>query len=832
MPRLTVKSAGASRTVELGDEAVSLGRTPDNTIPVDDIGASRKHAQILFIGRGYEVVDLGSRNGTKVNGVKVPRAVLRHGDVIAIGAFEIVFEEGDGGADAGGLEIEELDLGGGAGVPAAAPARGGGGAPAPVGACVLRIVDGERKGEEVPLKGARVTLGRRATNTVSYQDSSVSGVHCEITREANGYVLRDLGSTNGTLVDGEPVVETLLRHNSRIRVGAQRLVFVDTSVADIESSLSTADDGDGWGMMRGDLDVAAASRGRGRGALAAGVVVILAGAAAAFAVLGRGATRPEVEPVKDNRIEEHAFSFEDGVVRWFSADEEGGAAARIEGALEKPRAKSGVLSLAVSGAAPARVALGGDAFPVTADTSYEVSAAVGSGKGSVLVTWLSSTRPGLVRVSSTPPVDGGSDWPASAAVLTAPAQATAARLELVAWDGAAGFDDIVFRPVAGAPATFEGTGDLKLRVLGGGRLEAVRAGEVLLTDAGLSPSLETPEMDLVGAILDGAPASAGGKLSAAGRLPGDGGGFRLEVDSAPGGARLLCTSLTGKGAFTFTFPPGAMRGGLTLVFEKSAAGLGEQDRVEFSGVRKLIVSPGAPGQPFQLSAPPGSPGFDLAAMRTARGLRVRLAPPGGASPEAAAVLLAVDLSLEEAGGRDLLAAAEQFRARGELGQALAAYGRVAAEFHYLAALRDRATGPVREIETDADARLRELRRLLKSGKQFRSIPGLEDVAWRAKRLAGEFEGHPRAEEATSVAAAADEALAEARVAAVEQRVDALYREAVAREESGEVALARALFEEIVRVAPADNDFVGPSKERARGLAEKATAASARQFKGR
>ncbi len=161
MPRLIVKIGGATKTVPLGEDAVTIGRTPENSLHLDNEGVSRKHAQILFVGRGWEVVDLGSRNGTKVNGKKVPRAMLKPGDVIGVGPAEVVFEEEGAAAASGGgatgLEVEELDLGaatggggGGGGrssanAPTAAIQIGGGGVPAgPAEECLLRILAGEK----------------------------------------------------------------------------------------------------------------------------------------------------------------------------------------------------------------------------------------------------------------------------------------------------------------------------------------------------------------------------------------------------------------------------------------------------------------------------------------------------------------------------------------------------------------------------------------------------------------------------------------------------------------------------------------------------------------
>ncbi|MHC4821577.1 MAG: FHA domain-containing protein, partial [Planctomycetota bacterium] len=307
MPSLIVKSPSGTETVELGDDAVTLGRTADNTLQIAGTGASRKHAQILFVGKGWELVDLGSRNGTMVNGQKVARAMLQPGDVIGIGEVQITFQDGDAVED-DGLDLEELDLDGDdddATIMAPSPSRAApSAAPAPTGACELKIVGGERNGETVDLSSVRTTFGRRASNTVTFKESAVSGVHAEISREANGYVMRDLGSTNGTVVDGEPIVETLLRHNARIQMGAQKMIFVDTTVADIESTLS-ADDFEGdWGMMRGEIDVTAKRRGGGLAAAVAIVVVAAAGAGGFWVVSNSAGGDVEVADVPDNRVQD------------------------------------------------------------------------------------------------------------------------------------------------------------------------------------------------------------------------------------------------------------------------------------------------------------------------------------------------------------------------------------------------------------------------------------------------------------------------------------------------------------------------------------------------
>ncbi len=76
----------------LSDKVVVIGRLADCDIAIDDPNASRRHAEIRPEGAEFVVLDLGSTNGTRVNGSHVNRHVLAHGDRIAIGAWHFAFE--------------------------------------------------------------------------------------------------------------------------------------------------------------------------------------------------------------------------------------------------------------------------------------------------------------------------------------------------------------------------------------------------------------------------------------------------------------------------------------------------------------------------------------------------------------------------------------------------------------------------------------------------------------------------------------------------------------------------------------------------------------------
>ena len=84
---------GRSRPVAMLEDPISIGRHPDNTIRLKDDRASRFHCVVEPGDGGFWVVrDLGSRNGTKLNGSKIDEAELHEGDVIRIGSQEFRVE--------------------------------------------------------------------------------------------------------------------------------------------------------------------------------------------------------------------------------------------------------------------------------------------------------------------------------------------------------------------------------------------------------------------------------------------------------------------------------------------------------------------------------------------------------------------------------------------------------------------------------------------------------------------------------------------------------------------------------------------------------------------
>jgi hypothetical protein len=79
------KYAGVEFALRPGEPA-QIGRDPANTIVLDDPTVSRRHARVELTDEGIVLTDLGSSNGTFVNGARIERAVLKPGDEIVLGA--------------------------------------------------------------------------------------------------------------------------------------------------------------------------------------------------------------------------------------------------------------------------------------------------------------------------------------------------------------------------------------------------------------------------------------------------------------------------------------------------------------------------------------------------------------------------------------------------------------------------------------------------------------------------------------------------------------------------------------------------------------------------
>jgi ABC transport system ATP-binding/permease protein len=113
MPGLTGTFRQPTTVRPLPARTVRIGRADDNDLVIDDLVVSRRHAELRALPDGtYEIVDLGSHNGTFLNGLAVTRAPVRPGDIVGIGhsAFSLVGDQLQEYVDTGEVSLDVQDL--------------------------------------------------------------------------------------------------------------------------------------------------------------------------------------------------------------------------------------------------------------------------------------------------------------------------------------------------------------------------------------------------------------------------------------------------------------------------------------------------------------------------------------------------------------------------------------------------------------------------------------------------------------------------------------------------------------------------------------------------
>ena len=111
MPKLQISLPDGSQLDHELTEAVTIGRATDNTLPIDDVSISGHHAQLSPGEQGFILTDLGSTNGTRLNGapVKPEEAhVLSPGDRIFFGKIEAIYDP-ENASDEDAQDLPEAD---------------------------------------------------------------------------------------------------------------------------------------------------------------------------------------------------------------------------------------------------------------------------------------------------------------------------------------------------------------------------------------------------------------------------------------------------------------------------------------------------------------------------------------------------------------------------------------------------------------------------------------------------------------------------------------------------------------------------------------------------
>jgi pSer/pThr/pTyr-binding forkhead associated (FHA) protein len=210
---------GQQREFALSKATVSIGRGATSDIILADSRVSRSHTRIECGAEGCFVVDLGSANGTRLNGQPVGRASLLPGDIISVGGSTLRYEAGDVLEEGDLTRIDtESDL--------ETTLMGASIATQLSETRIPRLaVHTSRRTWEVPLDGDSYTIGRHPNNDIVVDSQKASRFHARVERHGAGFGIQDLNSDNGTWIGQERVTKRTLNDGDGIRVGGARLTF-------------------------------------------------------------------------------------------------------------------------------------------------------------------------------------------------------------------------------------------------------------------------------------------------------------------------------------------------------------------------------------------------------------------------------------------------------------------------------------------------------------------------------------------------------------------------------------------------------------------------------
>lgn len=91
--RLLLATSGGTHVIPLESTQITIGRGLNNDVILEDTRVSRHHAQLRYRAKRFWVTDLGSTNGTYINGQQIEEQALRDGDVLSLGGLELTYRE-------------------------------------------------------------------------------------------------------------------------------------------------------------------------------------------------------------------------------------------------------------------------------------------------------------------------------------------------------------------------------------------------------------------------------------------------------------------------------------------------------------------------------------------------------------------------------------------------------------------------------------------------------------------------------------------------------------------------------------------------------------------
>ena len=215
-------------TFSLSKGELTIGRNPGNDILIDNVGVSRRHAVIKWTGDHAVAEDMGSANGTFVNGQKISSHPLEDGDEILVLKHRLLYRLPKEAA------IPRLEMAGDVGqktmyVEPSAVAQAMAGKPAgktEAAGPKLRpcLILPDRK--KMALEAGEITLGSGPECQVKLSGMLVAKTHAKIVPDKEGhYKIVHLAGLAGTRVNGEKITERVLRHGDEIEIAKQKLLY-------------------------------------------------------------------------------------------------------------------------------------------------------------------------------------------------------------------------------------------------------------------------------------------------------------------------------------------------------------------------------------------------------------------------------------------------------------------------------------------------------------------------------------------------------------------------------------------------------------------------------
>jgi len=222
----------------LDREETTIGRKPGNVIQIDNLAVSGRHARIIKVGAKAILEDLNSTNGTYVNGERITKHVLKHGDRITVGKHTLLYVELDQGAVPPPKEEEDdmdktVVL-----TPQRAAAKGVSSAQAaaaqqtarskvelPLGG--VQILSGPMAGRSYELTAALTSIGKGDQCKIKVKGLMVGKQAAVITRRPSGYHIAYVEGFAKPKVNGETIEDQprTLKDGDVIEIGDTKMEF-------------------------------------------------------------------------------------------------------------------------------------------------------------------------------------------------------------------------------------------------------------------------------------------------------------------------------------------------------------------------------------------------------------------------------------------------------------------------------------------------------------------------------------------------------------------------------------------------------------------------------